>query len=188
MSDLVFGTVLSFMGIQLLKTGVETFTNYLNITPFVGGKRDTNFSENKRGNFTYGEYPPCFQYSFEAQQIYDNLKKNNKLDEYHQLLDVYSILLCQKYHASYKQCNSNMLKDRITDVKAMMGNQFDKPTHMTKLSKYVKLDNSDISNLILYSFVVIEKNIKKLNDELITTFNNRFYLNNLAELQMLCSR
>jgi hypothetical protein len=70
----------------------------------------------------------------------------------------------------------------------MMGNQFDKPTHMTKFSKYVKLDNSDVSNLILYSFVVTEKNIKKLNDELITTFNNRFYLNNLAELQMLCSR
>lgn len=187
----ILGTGLSIFGIHMLKLGIEQFANINENTNFYHGGNLLNkkflYSENKRLNYNFGKYPPCFNLSIEAQQIFDTLDMNGTLDKYRQLFDIYSILLCQKHHSTYKKCNQEMVKERISDIKKMMPEYFDKAKHTTKISKYIKLDNSDISNLILMCFYLIEKHMKKINDEKIINLNHKFYFAVLKELQTLCS-
>jgi hypothetical protein len=188
--DLLIGASLSLVGYKIFNIGIELFTNNLNITPFVGGfsenKSDKTYLEYKRLNYSFGKYPPCFNYSNEVQQIYDYLDMNGVLNEYNELLNVYSILLCQKYHASYKTCDSEMLNERINELIKIAGTITDKEKYMKRISKYVKLNNSNVSKLIFYAFYIIENNIKKINEDQIIILNNRFYLNHLSEIQKLC--
>ncbi len=185
-----YGSLLTGFGLFFLKSGIEKFANIdENTNFFIGGnKYNTNiFSENKRLNFNFGKYPPCFNLSFEAQQIFDTLAMNGIEHQYKQLFDLYSILLCQKYHASYKECNSDMLKERIEDVSKMMPKYFDQPKYRTRISKYIKLDNSNISKLILMCFYLIEQQMKNIKDEKIINLNRKFYFATFKELHTLCS-
>lgn len=73
-----------------LKNKTETFQNF-------------KWTENKRYNSNYEKYPPCYNISKDSREIYSILEKYNLLKKYHQLLDLYSIILCQKYHIQNKK-------------------------------------------------------------------------------------
>lgn len=185
----LYGSLLTGIGLFFMKSGIEKFANINDNTYFLigGNKENTNiFSENKRLNFNFGKYPPCFNLSFEAQQILETLAMEGISHKYHQLFDLYSILLCQKYHASYKECNPEMLQERIDDVEKMMPKYFDQPKYRTKISKYIKLDSSNISKLIFMCFYLIEQQMKTIKDDKIINLNRKFYFATFKELQTLC--
>ncbi len=184
------GSILSLAGIHLLKTGIEHFS-FLNDEPnYLGGgnNKENKFTyiENKRLNYNFGKYPPCFNLSYEAQQIFDALDMKGEREKYELLFDIYSILLCQKYHASYKECNPQMIEDRIKDVQKFLPEYFDQAKIRTKISKYIKLNNSKISKLIIMCYYLIEKQMKNINDDKIKELNHKFYYSVLKELFTLC--
>ena len=183
-------SALSLIGIQLLKTGIEHFT-YLNETlNYLGGGENKynkfRYTENKRLNYNFGKYPPCFNLSFEARNIFDTLDIKGSNEKYYKLFDIYSILLCQKYHASYKECNPKMIEDRINDLQKMLPGNFDQEKVKIKISKYIKLNKSKISELIIMAYYLIEKEIKKINDFKIKELNHKFYFAVFKELFILC--
>lgn len=186
----IFETTLSLVNNQLLKFGIEQFSFLNDIPNYLGGERTKNkkfiYTENKRLNFNFGKYPPCFNLNHEAQQIYETLDMKGLVIKHQRLFDIYSILLCQKYHASYKECNSKMIDDRINDVKKMMPKSFNKKKYKEKISKYLKLNKNRISKLILICYYLIEKEINAINDDKIRELNHRFYFSTFKELYMLC--
>jgi len=187
----IYGSILTAVGVLFLKNGIESFAN-LNIDTklLFGGNKDNKFSysENKRLNFNFGKYPPCFNYSVEARHIFDTIDMKGEINKYQRLFDVYSILLCQKYHASYKECDSDMLKERINDLKKMMPQNYDKNLLLEKISKYVILNDSNVFKLILMSFYLIEEEIKKIKDDKIINLNDKFYYAVFQELLLLCDK
>jgi len=202
----LIGSTLSLFGLNLLKVSIENFVNIDNIDNIDdantsnnskllnigdGGSQIENklpYNENIRGNLNYGKYPPCYNISYEAQQIFDNLEINDNLENHQRLFNIYSILLCQKYHAGYRECNPEMLKDRVKEVKKMIPNGTDLSKYLNKLNQYVKLNNSNVSKLILYSFYIIEKHMEIINDDKVQSLNRSFCNNHLRELLMLCDR
>ena len=188
--DSVILFTIALIGFDILKHNFETFTNSNNNIILLGGntqnKNDFKYSENKRLNFNSGIYPPCFNLSYEARRIFDLLDIVGSKDNFQSLFDIYSILLCQRYHAGYKKCSSEMLAERISDLEKMMPNNVDEEKYKDKVSKYVKLNNSKVTRLILLSYYLIEKEMKKINDEEIISLNRKFYYTNFKELMVLC--
>jgi hypothetical protein len=188
--DSVILFIIGIIGFDLIKDNFEKFTNSNNEIILLGGNSKNQntfkYSENKRLNFNFGKYPPCFSVSSEVQKIFDLLDMANIKDKFQQLFDIYSILLCQKYHAGYKTCSSEMLAERIKDLEEMLANNFNPEKYIDKVSKYVKLNNSKISRLIIISYYLIEKEMKKINDEEIISLNRKFYYSTFKELMLLC--
>ena len=177
---------------ELLNKGIEHFSNIDSEYTFMGGssnyENNFKYSENKRLNLNFGMYPPCFNLSYEAQQIFEILGMKGQKRNFEKLFDVYSILLCQKYHAGYKECNPIMLKERIDDVQKMIPSNFDQVKYRTRISKYIKLNNSKVSKLIFLCFYIIEQEMKKINDEQIISLNRNFYFSTFKELFTLCDK
>ena len=193
--EYVIGTGLTFIGMDFLLKNIESFSPIQKDFTLLGGKQNNNTNETdnnyyfefKRLNLTFGKYPPGFNLSYEAQQIFDYLDKKGLLSKYKDLINVYSVLLCQKYHSSYKDCDPNMLNERIKDVKGIVSTSFNKDNIIQKNNYFFKYDGSRISKLILYSLEIINRSIEKIDDDFITSLNRKICLNHLHELQTLCT-
>ena len=81
-----------------------------------------------------------------------------------------------------------MLKERIDDVQKMIPSNFDQVKYRTRISKYIKLNNSKVSKLIFLCFYIIEQEMKKINDEQIISLNRNFYFSTFKELFTLCDK
>lgn len=186
----IIGSALSVLGIHILKKSVENFAELPTLmTLYNGGQFKENtssFTENKRLNYNFGKYPPNYNLSFEARQIQDILDRNGASKKHHELLDVYSILLSQKYHASYKECNRDMVEDRIDDVKKMIGKPINMQKYFKNVNKIVKLNDSRISELLVLCYYIMRKHMKVLNDDQIISLNRNFSSSVFRELMMLC--
>jgi len=192
--EYVIGTGLTLLGADFIFKNIEHFSPIVKDFTLLGGKQnnDTNESDKnyyfefKRLNLTFGKYPPGFNLSSEAQQIFDFLDSKGLAGKYKDLLNIYSLLLCQKYHSSYKDCDPFMLEERIKDVKTLVSKNFNKDDIIEKNKSFFSYDGSRISKLILYSLEIINRSIEKIDDDFITSLNRRFCLNQLHELQTLC--
>jgi hypothetical protein len=186
---------LSILGLDSFYKHLESFANIPKDFNLLGGRQNNNTNESdknyyfefKRLNLTFGKYPPGFNLSSEAQQIFDFLDSKDLLVKYKDLLNVYSVLLCQKYHSSYKECDPSMLEDRVSDVKSLVSKKFNKDDLINKNRYFFIYNGSSISKLILYSLEVINRSIEKIDDDYITSLNRRICLNHLNELQTLCN-
>jgi hypothetical protein len=193
--EYILGTGLTMLGVNFLFKNIERFAPIPKDFTFFGGKQnnDTNESDKnyyfefKRLNLTFGKYPPGFNLSYEAQQIFDFLDSKGLLNKYKDLINTYSVLLCQKYHSSYKDCDPDMLEQRIKDIKGIVSTKFNKNDIIEKNKYFFLYDKSRISKLILYSLEIINRNIEKLDDDYLTSLNRKICLNHLHELQTLCS-
>jgi hypothetical protein len=193
--EYILGTGLTMIGVNFLFKNIERFSPIKKDFTFFGGKQnnDTNESDNnyyfefKRLNLTFGKYPPGFNLSYEAQQIFDYLDNKGVIHKYRDLLNTYSVLLCQKYHSSYKDCDPDMLEERIKDIKGLMSKGFNKDNIIEKNKYFFSYDKSRVSKLILYSLEIINRNIEKIDDDFITSLNRKICLNHLHELQTLCN-
>jgi hypothetical protein len=186
----IVGSALSVLGIHIFKKGIEHFAELPALfTLYNGGslqKNTSSFTENKRLNYNFGKYPPNYNFSFEARQIQDVLDRNGLGKKHHELLDVYSILLSQKFHASYKECNREMIQDRIADVRKMIRKPINMQKYFSKVNKIVKLNDSRISELLVLCYYIIEKHMKVINDDQVMSLNRNFCLSVFRELMMLC--
>ena len=79
-----------------------------------------------------------------------------------------------------------MIEDRINDLQKMLPGNFDQEKVKIKISKYIKLNKSKISELIIMAYYLIEKEIKKINDFKIKELNHKFYFAVFKELFILC--
>ena len=75
-----------------------------------------DFSENKYGNYSKTKYPPCYEICGATRNIYDILEKNKLLEKYHNMLDKYSIVLCQEVYLKKKKCEQTMFEERYNDI------------------------------------------------------------------------
>ena len=80
-----------------------------------------------------------------------------------------------------------MLKERVREVKSMIPKGTNLELTLSNLKKYVKLNNSNVAKLILYSFFIIEKHMETITDEKVHALNRSFCTNHLRELFMLCN-
>jgi hypothetical protein len=192
--EYILGTGLTLLGADFLFKNLEGFSNLVKDFTLLGGKQnnDTNETDNnyyfefKRLNLTFGKYPPGFNLSYEAQQIFDYLDNKGLLEKYKDLINVYSVLLCQKYHSSHKECDPFMLAERIKDVRSLVSDKYNKKSIIENNKEYFSYDGTKIAKLIVYSLEIINRNIKKIDDDFITSLNRRFCLNHIRELHTLC--
>ena len=190
----ILGTGLSLLGADFLFKNIEGFSDIVKDFTLLGGKQNnsTNETDNnyyfefKRLNLTFGKYPPGFNLSYEAQQIFDYLDNKGLLKKYRDLINVYSVLLCQKYHSSYKECDPFMLSERIKDIKGIVSSKYNKRNIIENNKEYFSYDGTKIAKLIVYSLEIINRNIKKIDDDFITSLNRRFCLNHIRELHTFC--
>ena len=89
--------------------------------------------ENSRYNINYNKYPPCFNLSKEAQEIYDIAESKNIIITHKVLFEVISMILCQYNFMASKMCIDTMIENRIRDLDAL---------------GYIRYDNRYRNNLI----------------------------------------
>jgi hypothetical protein len=68
-----------------------------------------------RGNPMHGKYPPCYDICGATRTIYDLIEKAGKVQEHAQLLDAYSMVLCQEKHMD-RACKNGMLLRRVNEL------------------------------------------------------------------------
>ena len=73
------------------------------------------WTENRRNNVSFNKYPPCYDICGSTRNIYDEIERAGKLEEYKKLLDVYSIVLCQVKYINSRNVRE-MMMDRITEL------------------------------------------------------------------------
>lgn len=70
------------------------------------------YSENQFSNFSKDKYPPCYEICGATKKVFDILENKNLLEKYHQLIDHYSIVLCQEVYLKQKKCSETMFDQR----------------------------------------------------------------------------
>jgi hypothetical protein len=111
----ILGTGLSLLGADFLFKNIEGFSNVVKDFTLLGGKQNnsTNETDNnyyfefKRLNLTFGKYPPGFNLSYEAQQIFDYLDNKGLLKKYR---EDYLIAKSNKLFGLYTVIMKNLSK------------------------------------------------------------------------------
>jgi hypothetical protein len=78
---------------------------------FVSGWRE----HRNRGNPMHGKYPPCYDICGATRTIYDILEKAGRVQAHAEVLDAYSMLLCQEKHMD-RACENGMLLRRVNEL------------------------------------------------------------------------
>lgn len=159
----------------------------------VGGN-SVNYSENKYGNNSKTKYPPCYEICGATRNIYDILEKNKLLEKYHNMLDKYSIVLCQEVYLKDKKCDETMFEERYNDIvknnkisenikKIVKDNIIDIPKDKRMIEF---LEN--ITNLIEKDIKLIKKDnsLTEKEKQKVIKMNNVFYQVHYNELTSKC--
>lgn len=105
-SALVFGALFAF----------AAYMASLSSSPSVVEGFVTGWTEHRnRGNPMHGKYPPCYDICGATRTIYDLLEKAGKVHEHAELLDAYSMVLCQEKHMD-TACKNGMLLRRVNEL------------------------------------------------------------------------
>jgi hypothetical protein len=170
---------------------------YLKLKSFMTGGGESNsksFSENKFGNQSSTKYPPCYEICGATRNIYDILEKNKLLEKYHEMLDKYSIVLCQEVFLKEKKCNNTMFEERYNNIKKNKNI----PDVIQKKVKNIIVDKPKDKRMIKFLeniTDVLEKNIKILKKDnnlsekekkKIIKMNDVFYQVHYNELSSRC--
>lgn len=151
-------------------------------------KYDVMWTENRRNNVFFNKYPPCYDICGSTRNIYDEIERAGKLEEYKKLLDVYSMVLCQVKHINSRNVREMML-DRITEF-IKYGGDTDESKYSDVLGMYpTPCDRSRLFMGLATS--LIENEIRKIDMDFgfseeakqkIRGFNRSFYNNNYSVL------
>lgn len=144
--------------------------NFSNIPRWSEINRNKKFFSSKSIN-----YPPCFEKSRDAQEIYNIITKSQNLYKYYGLFNTLSVILCQLNN------KNGFLKDRINNLIVNGGAK-------NKESEYIvnkfKISNEDIkkflilaTSLLEYHITISQKEneINKEDKEKIKKLINNFY-------------
>ena len=149
-------------------------------------KYEMTWTENKRNNLSFNKYPPCYDICGSTRNIYDEIERTGKLEEYKMLLDVYSIVLCQVKYINSRNVRE-MMMNRITDL-IKYGGDTDESKYSGVLGMYpTPCDRSRL--FMALSTSLIENEIRKIDSDSgfseeakqkIREFNRSFYNNNYS--------
>lgn len=127
-----------------------------------------NWTENLRG-YSSNIFPPCFDLSGELKKVYAILKSYNLEKKYFQLLDVFSIILCQDTQVRDRDCPDSFINDRLADLNTMGGDANDQNA-IVIVKANTNLNNNKIGKLLVMATSIIEKYMKEIKaDTLISS-------------------
>jgi hypothetical protein len=151
-------------------------------------KYEVMWTENRRNNVSFNKYPPCYDICGSTRNIYEEIEIAGQINEYRNLLDVYSIVLCQVKHINSSNVRT-MMMDRISEL-IRIGGDTDENKYNNILSLYpTPCDRSRLFMTLATS--LIEQEIMKINSDenfteeaiqKINIFNKSFYNNNYSIL------
>ncbi len=129
-------------------------------------KTKLGWIENSRYNRGYKKYPPCFNLSLSAQEIYNILEAKDLITKHKVLLEVYSMILCQVTYLKSKLCPQTMLLDRIKDLDAFGAPRYS--NYIDKLKKYISKSQLAKSSPISLEFLnkslyLIDQQLNQIN-------------------------
>lgn len=173
---------------------------YQNKELFIEPKQPTlpEWMEFNHGNFSYLNYPPGYEISFESRNLYDLLESKQLVDKYKNLFEVFSIVLCQEKFNNENICYNNIIVRRINDLEKVGYKNKDNKKYLPKLQnilgesyKKIKIDTAEF---LLRAIAIIENQIMKLlNEQLtieekndITNNINNFYSSHFPPIVMQC--
>jgi len=142
-------------------------------------KFSMNFTELKRGNPPYQFYPPCYDICGATRTIQDILTKINKIEKYAQLLDLYSIVLCQEKHNN-SSTNREMIEQRITDLKNMGALENNMFGSLNIVNRY-NITNRKVSEFLQLVTNLIQIQINRLVTDLDIPFEYKNKIEKLNE-------
>jgi hypothetical protein len=149
--------------------------------------------ENSRYNQNWGKYPPGFNLSSEAREVFDILEEKDLILTHKIIFEVMSMILCQYKFLQSKMCSDTMIEDRIKDLDALGYKRYNNK-YRNKLKKIVGLtyDSASQSSLefLLRGLTLIEDELDKLknlyNYDSINKLINKFYLNYFTTVAKDC--
>lgn len=141
-----------------------------------------NWTEVTRG-FPTSFFPPCVEWSAEVKKIFTILKNYNLEKKYMQLLDTYSMVLCQEAQVKSRNCSDTFINDRIADLNTYGGNPNDSNA-INIVKSVTALNNTKMGKLLVMATNIIETQMAQVrNDPLISKtdkeqmdgYNSLFY-------------
>lgn len=140
------------------------------------------YIENGRNNNNFGKYPPCFDMSLEARQLFDIFEANNLIVQHKVLFEVLSIILCHIKSNNSNQCINNQINIRINDF-GNLGFKRNDQTFNDLIQKILgekyNQNSPFVNEFLLRATTLIENEIGKINLESnkIRSLVNLFYQN-----------
>jgi hypothetical protein len=136
----------------------------LTILLFRKGEKYTNeWTEMNRKNAMYEQYPPCYDICGATRLINDNLEQIDKDEEYHKLLDIYSIVLCQE---KFKESDrvEEMMTQRINDL-ISLGAEKNNVFGTENIVKKYNTTNPLVMDFMYLSTNLIQREINRLSKD-----------------------
>jgi hypothetical protein len=152
-----------------------------------------NWTENQRG-FPSTVFPPGYEVSGEAKKIFTVLRGYNLERKYMTLLDVISIVLCQRLQLQSKGCQESFINDRLADLNTY-GADANSQHAVAIVKSNTNLQNNKIGKLLVMSTDIIQKemnnvhqdsNISKSDKEQISGNVSLFYRQNQDFVNKRC--
>jgi hypothetical protein len=148
------------------------------------------YMENSRNNPNYKIYPPCFDLSNKAIEIFDIFNKHNIVIKYKKLFEAMSILLCEENYQNKNVSMHSQLQERLNDLE-ILGFKRNNSLYANKVNKILNITDSNkiqqyVWELLLRVTTIIENEIINLEtnndlskDNIIIVKNliNQFYNN-----------
>jgi len=121
------------------------------------------WTEMNRKNNMFEKYPPCYDICGATRNIQDKLESVNKKEEYHKLLDVYSIVLCQeKYKDSPR--TKEMMTQRINDL-ISLGAEKNNVFGTENILKQYNPNNPVVLDFMYLATNLIQREINRLSQD-----------------------
>lgn len=140
-------------------------------------------------------FPPCFEISTDAKNIY-KIMKNAKIEtKYSRLLDAYTLALCQQNDFK-TSCELDTLNQRIVTLNSWNANQYDNNA-INIVNSVTKLTNNKIGQFLVQICYICERQIELINNDdnimredkiQITGFNSQFYRHHFDAISKGCPK
>ncbi len=185
---MIFVLVLIVAGIVLIVT-----VSLLN--PPVGKNTNNSTSLDAKpiaANFSLS-FPPCFDISTDAKNVYKILKDAKLETKYSKLLDAYTLALCQQKDFK-NSCDAKTLDQRIITLNSWNANQYNKNASDI-VNSVTKITNNKIGQFLVQICDICEKQIEQINKDdnvirnvkiQLTGFNSQFYRNHFDTINKSC--
>ena len=124
------------------------------------------YMENSRNNLNHKIYPPCFNLSNEAIEIFDIFNKQGLVIKYKRLFEAMSILLCEQNYLNKNVSMYSQIQERLDDLE-ILGYKRNDSRYINKVNKILNITDSNkiqqfIYELLLRVVTIIEDEIIKL--------------------------
>lgn len=152
-------------------------------------------TSNQEASNKFTGFPPCYDLSLDAKHVFQLLKSINMDTKYSQLLNVYSLALCQ-LEDYRKKCDVSVIDGRLSTLNSLGASSYNVTSNnIVKSITRIKDDTKKVSEFLFKVCDICEKNINKINQDndvlrpikiQLTGFNSEFYRTIFDQINNLC--